>query len=385
MTNKAAKTRTIFALLLQTFTLLSLTLTSQPASAGGFSVTPADHSQRFFNFQITPGEKQSSAIDIENVSDNPITLSVYGADGTQSNQGTFALTTKTAEQKHIGLWTSVAKDTITVKPHAHAQVEFTVNVPTNATPGTYSGGIAVEENSSEKPTDKQANSGNSISISARFVVKLFVTVPGEKINAYEWTNFAFSPASDNKPATFTLSYKNTGNTIITANQEITIKGFPAKEQSFKLPTATLLQNSAVNIPIKWEKEPFFGFYTATAKVVFSEYDIASNNSVNGKTETKNISIYIPLKFETTEGKITMAIAGLIAIIFLLFIISLALKISFRQKCALYNVLEGETITSIAEKCNVDWKKLAKVNKLKPPYTLKAGQKILAPPPPSQSK
>ena len=38
--------------------------------------------------------------------------------------------------------------------------------------------------------------------------------------------------------------------------------------------------------------------------------------------------------------------------------------------------EGETTESIAEKFGMSWKKLVKTNKLKPPYSLKHGQKIL---------
>jgi len=385
MTKTTAKTRVAASLLLQTFILLSLAFASQPVSAAGFSVTPSDPTQRLFNLEVKPGEKKDASVEIENVSDSPITVSVYGADGTQSNQGTFALTTKSSEQRHIGLWTKVAEDTVTIEARQRKEVGFTVSVPADATPGTYSGGIAVEEGNSGKNALAPANGGNAISISARIVVKLFVTVPGEKINSYEWTGFTFTPAYDATPGTFNLSYKNTGNTIITVTQDITVKGFPGKEESFKLPTATLLQGSTVDIPVKWDKEPFFGFYTATATVVFSEYDITSNTSVNGKSETKDISVYVPLKLDTNEGKLTVAVAAVLLILLILLVISFILKMSFRRKCVPYDVVQGETITSIAEKCKVNWKKLAKVNRLKPPYTLKAGQKIIAPPQPAQTK
>jgi hypothetical protein len=376
MTGNIFKKITV-SLSLPVLILLTLALTATPAVGAGFSITPSDPNLRLFNLEIAPGAEKQASVLIENVSDEPITLSVYGADGTQSNQGTFALTTRASEQKHIGIWVSFTGESVTIEPHRNKEVGFTVKVPVTATPGIYSGGIAAEQGGNGS-NGAVTGGGNAISISARIVVKMFVTVPGEKINRYEWTDFYFKPSNNGNPGTFNLSYKNTGNTIITADQEVTVKGFPGKEQTFKLTPAMLLQGSIVDIPFKWENEPYFGYYSATATTTFSEYDITSNTKVNSKVETRIIPVYVPLKTHTIEGQIAVGImvaAGMLLVIIALIIV---LNISFRKKCLPYVVGEGDTIATIAEKCKVNWKKLVKVNKLKAPYTIKPGQKILAP-------
>jgi hypothetical protein len=356
--------------------MLGISIGGTPVSAEGFSITPADPNLRLFNLTINPGEKKNSTVLIENVSDEPITLFLYGADGTQSNQGTFALTTRATEQQHIGQWVKFAGETVTVEPHRGKEVAFTVTVPVTATPGVYSGGIAAE--SGGKP-DLTAGGGNAISISARIVVKLFVTVPGMKVNRYEWSDFSFKPSSNGAPGTFNLTYKNTGNTVIMASQTITVKGFPGREETFELTPAMLLQGGSVDIPVKWKDEPFFGFYTATANAKFSEYDITSNTRINGKEESRSISVFIPLKMDTNEGKLVVGAASALIALILIFLLLTWLRISFRKQCVPYVVAEGDSIVGIAESRKVGWRKLAKVNKLKAPYTIKPGQKILAPP------
>jgi hypothetical protein len=44
----------------------------------------------------------------------------------------------------------------------------------------------------------------------------------------------------------------------------------------------------------------------------------------------------------------------------------------------YKVDENEDIVQIAQKYKVDWKEIAKVNKLKPPYTITSGQVLKVP-------
>ena len=44
----------------------------------------------------------------------------------------------------------------------------------------------------------------------------------------------------------------------------------------------------------------------------------------------------------------------------------------------YTVVSGDTIQSIADSVGMEWKKLAKVNKLKAPYILTINQIVLIP-------
>lgn len=45
----------------------------------------------------------------------------------------------------------------------------------------------------------------------------------------------------------------------------------------------------------------------------------------------------------------------------------------------YEVQSGDTLSSVGAKFGVDWKKIAEVNNLEPPYNLKVGNKLIIPP------
>jgi LysM repeat protein len=54
--------------------------------------------------------------------------------------------------------------------------------------------------------------------------------------------------------------------------------------------------------------------------------------------------------------------------------------NLHQETVGYKVRSGDNIQILAEKLSIDWRKLAKLNNLKPPYSLQQGQLIRVPRP-----
>lgn len=52
-------------------------------------------------------------------------------------------------------------------------------------------------------------------------------------------------------------------------------------------------------------------------------------------------------------------------------------VSFKSS-GTYVVKSGDTLSSIADSLNLDWKELAELNKVEPPYALKVGQELKLP-------
>ena len=44
----------------------------------------------------------------------------------------------------------------------------------------------------------------------------------------------------------------------------------------------------------------------------------------------------------------------------------------------YSIESGDTLATIGAKFNVDWKKIAQINKISEPYTVRTGQKLIIP-------
>jgi uncharacterized membrane protein len=357
----------LFATILLTFLLTGF----QPAALANISIASSSPTERQINFVLKEGESKTGAVIVDNLDSKDATVSLYGADGTLSNQGTFAITTKSASQKTIGKWVQFETPTVTLKGNEQRQIPFTITIPANATPGTYGGGIAAETTNG----NGSVQTGNAVSVSSRVVVKLYVSIPGEKKTSFEWSNFSYNPGSDSKKPFFNLSYANTGNTIINAEQKIDIQGFPGFSQTVTLPTASLPQGSSIDIPVRWDNPPLFGYLKATATTTFSEYNIINNKNINGQTLSKSMDIVI-------VHPLILVAAGIIVILIILLTAILAIRYCGRcrllKKCASYTVQEKETLAEIAEKSGIGWKKLAKLNKLKAPYNLKAGSCLRVP-------
>ncbi|HRY91569.1 MAG TPA: hypothetical protein P5229_04490, partial [Candidatus Gracilibacteria bacterium] len=87
-----------------------------PTALAGYSVIPAPPIEHQFTYEIKPGAEKSGTILIENFDNTPVTISLYGADGTQSDQGTYALTTRFNKQQHLGKWITISQPVVTVGP-----------------------------------------------------------------------------------------------------------------------------------------------------------------------------------------------------------------------------------------------------------------------------
>ena len=102
--------------------------------------------------------------------------------------------------------------------------------------------------------------------------------------------------------------------------------------------------------------------------------------------------------EVLQSKILFAIVpsiyvlGLYIIILISFVTTLYLIIAsaLRRKWAIKNAKEyivktGDTLLSIANKRDMGWRFLAKMNKIKAPYSIAKGDKLLVPPLPEKKE
>lgn len=298
---------------------------------------------------------------------------MYVADSTPSTGGAFACKQFTEEKKDVGSWITLSKSEVTLNPNTTELVPFTIKVPQNVSVGEHNGCVLIQEKK-----DTSSNQAG-VSLSVRTGIRVAVTIPGDIIKKLEIDGF--SVVHNARSIVLHPRVKNTGNVSIDANIQITtrnILGLTLKNDKGQYP---VLRNEVAD----WNFEmptPFWGgFYKSEFTV---SYDPRPEATVgvqddNALTKISSASNWF-FVFPTWAGLIS-EVSILLALGFLLFLryVSVKRKRWIQAHWEMYSVKSGDDINKLAQKFDVSWKLLAKVNGLKPPYALKKDQKIKVPP------
>lgn len=358
----------------------------------GFTVRPAFSDKWQLDYKINAGDSLGDSLLVRNNGEEPVLLNLYGADGTQSVQGAFTITNKDDEQFTVGKWITISNPEFTLDGLKEIEVPFSIDIPASVPPGTYVGGIATQTLASEAPE----GGGPGFGIISRFATKMFIDIPGEKIHEPKWTDFSHIDGPNNSHQ-FNLSFVNEGTTLTVIETEVEIFGWPygnepnfdpatisdldirekkideMNENIIKFSETDLFQKDTIDLSAHWGKRPLYGKYTAVATTTLSEYDVRSGKKINPETIVKEVTFFV----------IWWQVIALI-IAFVVLVIGLIVYKSFhmsnlRKKCNEYTIKPTDTLVSIAKEDELNWKTLAKINKIKAPYSLEGRKTILVPP------
>ncbi|MCA9374268.1 DUF916 domain-containing protein [Candidatus Peregrinibacteria bacterium] len=167
------------SLLVATFTLLALPLQVGMAQdnvdlppeianmeSEGFTIVPANPNppeSSNFTFKLGPGSEVRDSVIIKNLSSEPATFYLYGADPTFSQQGTKAYKTRADSGEGEGQWITFDEPEVMLQGGEQKQAFFTLKIPQSTSFGEYRAGIAMEK------TKKDINNPN-ITIATRLVL-----------------------------------------------------------------------------------------------------------------------------------------------------------------------------------------------------------------------
>jgi hypothetical protein len=215
-------------------TTLAASAPAQAADNGSWAVTPTPPAassaapRSYFVIDAAPGAKIEDSLRIQNLTNKPISFTIYGADGFNTAQdGFFALKGVDEPQIDVGAWIQVAVRKIEVAGRTQVDVPFTLRVPKNATPGDHVGAL-VAMNDAIEGTDE--SSGFDIGVQRAVGARLYLrvagpTTPGLTVSdvhleadrgAMPWTG------SGSGKVTYTLT--NTGNVRLSPTAVVTVTG-----------------------------------------------------------------------------------------------------------------------------------------------------------------
>lgn len=359
--------------------LLALVI-SVPAAAiedGGIGSKPAKpradnpRSSSIFVYEPKPGDVITDEVQVINNTSSPKTLLIYAVDSQVASGGAFACAQKVDQSVSVGSWIKVSESEVTLAPNSFKNVPFTIAVPATASAGESNGCIVVQD------AQRSVSSENGgITLSFRTAIRVALTIPGDISKSLAFTGLA-AKAQDKK-VKLSAGLKNNGNVSIDADLRIRLQTF----------LGTTVQNAGGTFPVLARSEggfnfeveqPFWGgWYKVVAEATYNSDKDASIGEGSGDTTIHGPAQVIFIAPQpvalAVEAVLTMAVLG--GVLWLV-LRRLHLK-KLHSSAKLYTVKPGDTLHSIAKAAHVPWRRIATLNKLKPPYHLEPGRRIKLP-------
>ncbi len=367
----------IFVILVGIAVLANNALAMEYGGMGGKPAYPRSDNPRtesIFIHTLEPGAIQKEGVLLVNNTDEQKTLQVYAVDSMVSSGGAFACRQMTEPKKDVGAWIKLEKLEVTLDSGTSEIVPFTITVPQNAGVGEHNGCIIIQE----KKEKVEGQTGMRLSF--RTGLRVAITVPGELSRKLEILGFT---VRRQKNGNFLLQpkVKNLGNVSIDTDVQVVTRyffGLTHIEHGGQFP---ILRGEVSDWNFELKKPFWGGWYRSDFAL---EYDANPEAGVGVKTGKKLARLEGPsvwfFSFPTPAGlAIEIVVFLLVAVTIFLFWLWQKRKKWIKENWVEYEIKSGEDINSLAKRFDVSWKLLARVNKLKPPYALKTGEKIKVPP------
>ncbi|MFC4018934.1 WxL protein peptidoglycan domain-containing protein [Micromonospora sp. GCM10011542] len=221
-----ALTRATAVVLLATLGLVGVGAGAAAADGGvPWAVTTASNDfgsgRPNYTYTLNPGGQLKDGLVVVNHGTTPLDLAVYAADGFTTDKGQLDLVTKTARSTGVGAWAHVDRDHVTVRPGGSVEVPFTVTLPNDAAPGDYLGGVVTSL--------AQASETDGSKVDRRLGIRIRLRVGGElkPSMSVEDPQVRYSGTANpfgKGDATVTYTIHNTGNSVLTARQVVSVSG-----------------------------------------------------------------------------------------------------------------------------------------------------------------
>ncbi len=343
---------------------------------------PYTGNQSWFTYERKPGETISDVATVKNFSDKPLKAHVYAVDATSNDSGSFILKLENEERNGVGKWTKLTEEkTVTIPPQQSVDFPFQIEIPETLEPGQYFGGIVLEE-VSEVPAPIEVAAASetgqvicctNIMVKTRIGLRIYLTIPGVINDSMEWSGFR--TVQQNRTTNFQFEIKNTGNVALEPVATIEIfDGMGNQVDRFEKSLGESLPGTTINPVVAWENQALFGNYKAVGKLKYKIKSQTLEQELHGSAEmgTKTAAFTV-VPWNLLLGMSLFALGA-----FACYAFHLYSRRQLRMNWEPYEVKAGDNIMNIAKNRDVDWKKIARVNRLKAPYLLEKGKKLRVP-------
>lgn len=365
----------LFTFLYISCLLVLLSGTTHAVEYGGVGANPANpdpsnpRTQSIFVYNLDPGTQKSDAVRIVNSSDSQKTISISVVDSETSTGGALACKQAVEPKKEVGSWVALSKTEVTLAAHKTEIVPFTLSVPANASVGEHNGCLVVQDTTATPQKTDQAG----VSLSFRSALRMAITVKGNVFSSLQFERIDRS--TKNGLEIIHPFVKNDGNVSVDASVSVSLANIFGHKVVQTNGNYPVLAKSTADWSFELKRPFWGGWYKVTASASYPADPTKAlgihqdqTKATNGPTQWVWVSP-APTAL-LIELFIVLALAAVVALLFL----RRKLSASWEK----YEVQERDTLQSLAKSHKVNWRLIARVNKLRAPYHLETGTWIRVP-------
>ena len=373
-----------FAILLAIFigSIISAPFAAASDSIGGRPALPRDNeprSQSIFIHTIKRGQAIDDKVLVANRSDKTQTIILYAVDAIPSNTGAFTCKQRVEKTTDAGGWIKLAKNEVTLKANQSDIVDFAITAPENADVGEHNACLAFES----KEDDGEL-SGN-LRIRTRSAVRVALTIPGDLRRELRIDSYTVS--QQNYHQQYSISIHNIGNVSADTDVQVRLRSLFGGTVYSNGGNYPILADKSLELSYENDKSPFFGgWYFAEATAAYDK-----NAKTWGTQRTADLTtVYASNQLvfiwpKPLAALIILLVVGAIGWVVIWLIRQEKQRLEILNSWQSHKVKKGETIQTLADSRDVSWKKLARINQLKPPYALSANDTLYLPKKKNQTK
>lgn len=207
----------------------------------------------FIKLSASPGGSTSGHFFATNSGTSAAQVSVYSADGLTGDTSGIVYSDAGTALADAGGWMSLSTNLTGLAANDSRRIDFTVRVPSGATPGDHVGGIVLE----------QRRSGNAISQVVRNVVPVLIDVSGSAGPALSLRSAMVSALPGTSLPAVTVKMVNTGTRICSPLLTVALVGPSERGSAVTRQLDAILPGDSVPYPMPWPRAMDAGTYTAS--------------------------------------------------------------------------------------------------------------------------
>lgn len=229
----------------------------------------------WFIYQLDKGETKEDAVTVINNSDEILNLKIYPVDAKTTADGAFSPLMEDEPKEGVGAWIRLPFSELTLKPLEKKEIKFSITVPADAPVGEHAGAIIIES----KKVSSINQAGVGLNIKERVGVRVYETVPGEKVVKLFLKDLSFRKIGG--IYTFVFQLKNEGNIILYPKTDIFIKQlWGAKIKTLENQSlGAIFPGKETSAQIRWEEAPQFAVARAQTSIFFADQKIVKSTWV----------------------------------------------------------------------------------------------------------